>query len=45
VTPAGTLEAFFRAGCELAQPPSPEETSRLFEAHGMQVVGPPLPVE
>jgi mannose-6-phosphate isomerase-like protein (cupin superfamily) len=45
VTPAGTLEAFFRAGCELDQPPSPEKTSRLFEAHGMQVVGPPLPVE
>jgi mannose-6-phosphate isomerase-like protein (cupin superfamily) len=42
VQPAGTLEAFFRASCELAAPPPPEETARLFEAHGMKVVGPPL---
>lgn len=42
VQPAGSLEAFFRATCELDGPPSMEETARLFAAHGMEVVGPPL---
>jgi mannose-6-phosphate isomerase-like protein (cupin superfamily) len=42
VSPAGTLEQFFRKGCEMTAPPSPQETSELFAAHGMQVVGPPL---
>lgn len=43
VQPAGSLEAFFRATCELDAPPPMEETARLFAAHGMEVVGPPLP--
>jgi mannose-6-phosphate isomerase-like protein (cupin superfamily) len=42
VQPAGSLEEFFRATCEMAAPPSMEETARLFAAHGMEVVGPPL---
>jgi mannose-6-phosphate isomerase-like protein (cupin superfamily) len=45
VQPAGSLEAFFREGCTMSAPPSPEETERLFEAHGMKVVGPPLAVD
>ena len=42
VQPAGLLEAFFREGCEMPAPPTPEEADRQFEAHGMKVVGPPL---
>lgn len=45
VQPAGSLEEFFRATCELAAPPSVEETARLFAAHGMEIVGPPLGME
>jgi mannose-6-phosphate isomerase-like protein (cupin superfamily) len=42
VSPAGTLEEFFREGCAATAPPTPEQTAALFAAHGMQVVGPPL---
>jgi quercetin 2,3-dioxygenase len=41
-TPAGRMEDFFAALSELTGPPSPEAGARLFAAHGMRVVGPPL---
>ncbi len=44
VQPAGSLEAFFRQGCEMSGLPTPEEADRMFAAHGMKVVGPPLDV-
>jgi len=42
--PAGEMEAFFR---QLAQASnsSREELHGLFSSHGMEVTGPPLPVE
>jgi mannose-6-phosphate isomerase-like protein (cupin superfamily) len=45
VQPAGSLEAFFRAACEMPKPPTPEEADRSFAAHGMKVVGPPLALD
>jgi quercetin 2,3-dioxygenase len=42
VSPAGSLEEFFREGCAATEPPTPEQTAALYAAHGMQVVGPPL---
>jgi mannose-6-phosphate isomerase-like protein (cupin superfamily) len=44
VQPAGSLESFFRAECEKSTPPPPDEAARMFEAHGMRIVGPPLDV-
>ena len=44
VQPAGSLEEFFMKSCGMTQPPSTEEADRLFAAHGMKVVGPPLTV-
>jgi quercetin dioxygenase-like cupin family protein len=44
VQPAGSLEAFFRQGCEMSNLPTPEEADRMFADHGMKVVGPPLDV-
>ncbi|CAN5371161.1 hypothetical protein BH23BAC2_BH23BAC2_14000 [soil metagenome] len=44
VQPAGSLEEFFMKTCSVTRPPSPEEAERLFAAHGMKVVGPPLAV-
>jgi mannose-6-phosphate isomerase-like protein (cupin superfamily) len=44
--PAGTMEAFFREiAAKIAQGATPEEFGRVYEDHGMQIVGPPLPVE
>ena len=43
--PAGAMEDFFRATASWTAPPSREEVARVFAAHGMQVVGPPLAVE
>lgn len=43
--PAGEMEAFFRATAAWTAPPTREEVARVFAAHGMLVVGPPLPVE
>jgi quercetin dioxygenase-like cupin family protein len=40
--PAGDMEAFFRALAQL-QERTPEKMQALFKAHGMAVVGPPLP--
>lgn len=42
--PAGTFEEFFMKSCDMTSPPTPEEAGRLFAAHGMKVVGPPLNV-
>ena len=42
--PAGSFEAFFRESCEMRRLPTPEEADRMFAAHGMKVVGPPLDV-
>lgn len=44
-TPAGDLEAFFREQGKLQAPPSPTEAADMFARHGMQVVGPPLPMD
>lgn len=43
--PAGDMEGFFRETAAWTTPPSKEEVARVFAAHGMQVVGPPLAVE
>lgn len=44
VQPAGSLEEFFIKSCKMTRPPTPEEAEQLFAAHGMKVVGPPIPV-
>jgi quercetin dioxygenase-like cupin family protein len=44
VQPAGSLEEFFMKTCKKTSPPTPEEADRLFAAHGMKVVGPPLAI-
>lgn len=44
VQPAGSLDAFFRAQAKLKGRPTREEAERLFAAHGMTVVGDPLPI-
>lgn len=43
--PAGDMEAFFRETAAWTAPPTKEEVARVFAAHGMQVVGPPLAAE
>ncbi len=43
--PAGDMEGFFRETAQWMAPPSKEEVARVFRAHGMEVVGPPLKVE
>jgi len=43
--PAGDMEAFFQETAQWTTPPSKEEVARVFLAHGMEVVGPPLQVE
>ena len=42
--PVGTFEEFFMKSCAMKVLPTPQETEKLFAAHGMKVVGPPLPV-
>jgi mannose-6-phosphate isomerase-like protein (cupin superfamily) len=44
VQPAGSLDAFFRAQAKLKGRPTRQEAERLFAAHGMTVVGDPLPI-
>ncbi len=43
--PAGQMEAFLGALAALGHAPKPEEMRPLFSAHGMTVVGPPLPTD
>jgi quercetin dioxygenase-like cupin family protein len=43
--PAGKMEEFFRELGKRKGPPSAEEAQRLFLAHGMKVVGPPLKID
>ncbi len=40
--PAGDMERFFAETAQWTTPPNKEEIARVFSAHGMQVVGPPL---
>ncbi|UYQ93189.1 cupin domain-containing protein [Chitinophaga horti] len=40
--PSGKMEDFFRAIGALKGVPTPEEGARIFAAHDMKVVGPPL---
>jgi quercetin dioxygenase-like cupin family protein len=44
IQPAGSLEEFFMKSCAMKGLPTPQEAEQLFAAHGMKVVGPPLPV-
>jgi len=44
VQPSGSLEEFFMKSCDMIRPPTPQEAEKLFAAHGMKVVGPPLTV-
>ena len=41
--PAGGMEAFFAEASALAAP-TPPEMAAVFRKHGMQVLGPPLPL-
>lgn len=43
--PAGKMEAFFEVTDKWTAPPSKEEISKVFAAHGMKVVGAPLRVD
>jgi len=43
--PAGRMEAFFEELSEIEGAPQPEVMRRLFGSHGMEMTGPPLPVE
>lgn len=42
--PAGEMEAFFGQLARVSNP-SPDELQGLFSSHGMEVTGPPLPIE
>ena len=44
VTPAGQLEAFFRAQAAYSTAPKREVIEELFRSHGMRLVGEPLKV-
>ena len=43
--PAGKMEAFFGELSKVAGIPQPEVMRGLFSSHGMEMTGPPLPVE
>jgi quercetin dioxygenase-like cupin family protein len=43
--PAGKMEAFFGELAKVAGMPQREELGRLFSSHGMEMTGPPVPVE
>jgi mannose-6-phosphate isomerase-like protein (cupin superfamily) len=45
LSPAGTFETFIRGAADLTDLPTPEDAAKAFTAHGMTVVGPPLPIE
>jgi len=40
--PAGDMEAFFREQSKLTGTPSAKEVERMYRAHGLELVGPPL---
>ena len=40
--PAGKMEDFFKVTDEWTSPPAKDEIARVFEAHDMKVVGPPI---
>ncbi len=42
--PAGKIEDFFKATSLWTSPPSQDEILKVFEAHDMKIVGPPLKV-
>ncbi|MEO6993501.1 MAG: cupin domain-containing protein [Lacunisphaera sp.] len=43
--PAGKMEAFFHEFTKFAAMPPANALRALFHAHGMEIVGPPLPLE
>jgi hypothetical protein len=43
--PAGKLEEFFVAMAALKTTPTPEEVAKIFAAHEMNVVGPPVKMD
>ena len=43
--PAGKMEAFFGELSKVEGAPQPEVMQRVFSSHGMEMTGPPLPVE
>lgn len=43
--PAGKMEDFFVVTDQWQTPPSQQEIAKVFEEHGMKVVGPPLKVD
>ncbi|MES2731878.1 MAG: cupin domain-containing protein [Bacteroidota bacterium] len=43
--PAGKMEAFFVTLAALPMAPTPEEMARLFEAHEMKIMGPPVSLD
>jgi len=43
--PAGLMEAFLSALSKVEGSPPPEALRTLFQDHGMEIVGPPLPTE
>ncbi len=44
VQPAGLVEAFFRENATRTATLSQQEAEQFFEAHGMTLLGPPLPI-
>jgi mannose-6-phosphate isomerase-like protein (cupin superfamily) len=45
VQPAGSMEAFFEQIAQITSPLTTQEQAHLFKAHGMQITGPPLPLD
>jgi mannose-6-phosphate isomerase-like protein (cupin superfamily) len=43
--PAGEIEAFFDDLAMLGSAPEREALGRVFSSHGLELVGPPLPIE
>jgi hypothetical protein len=43
--PAEQMEAFFDALSAIDEIPDPATLRRLFSTHGMEIAGPPLPIE
>lgn len=44
-SPAGKMEAFFMTTSEWNSPPDKSEVARVFAAHDMEVIGPPLALD